>query len=245
MVFRNAIIITFIGCCFFSSCSKSDAFSINPTYTLPAPVTGRTYSAEEITAFKQLTINAIGNRIIAKLPVRVSVYLADTAYPYMTRELDSIIIGLNRLLDTNLIISRTNDRFTSTIQVYLTDRDTYINQEPSVRSALQNSIATGYAYINWNSGGRIYHGSAFVDMVRTVGDTLQQRYVIHHEMMHALGFLGHVNLPQFYTIMFFTPITPYILDYTSFDKRIMLLLYNPSIKPAMSETEFNEAVKNL
>jgi Protein of unknown function (DUF2927) len=246
MVFRNTIsCITFLACFIFLSCSKSNP--VNPTYSVPIiePLIGKTYSADEITAFKQLTISQVSNGIIVKLPVHVSVYLADTAYPYMTKELDSIIIGLNRLLDTNLIISRTNDRSTSTIQVYLTDRDTYINQEPSVSSALQNSLAVGYGYVNWNGSGGIYHGSAFVDMVRTVGDTLLQRYVIHHEMMHALGFIGHVSLPQFYTIMFYLTSTPYILDYTSFDKRMMLLLYNASIKSGMSETGFNEAVKNL
>jgi hypothetical protein len=244
MIYWNTISrITLLGCCVFLSCSKSNFDQ--QTASLPAPVTVKTYSADEITAFKQLSINATGNGKIAKLPVHVSVYLVDTAYPYMTKELDSIINEFNKLLDTNLIISRTNSRITSTIQVYFTDRNTYLTQEPSTRSVLQNSNYTGYAYINWNSRGEIYHGSAFVDIVRTVGDTLQQRHLIHHEMMHVLGFLGHVSLPQFYTVLSYYTLTPYILDYTTFDKRMMLLLYNPSIKSNMNEAEFDKAVKNL
>jgi len=77
------------------------------------------------------------------------------------------------------------------------------------------------------------------------GDTLQQFHIIHHEMMHVLGFYGHVILPDTYTVLFYRELIPYIIDYTSFDKRMMLLLYNPSIRAGMSEVEFNEAVKSL
>lgn len=235
--------IFFLVCCVSASCNKQKTTEQQPPI-IPSPVTGKTYSADEITAFKQLTINAIPDSIV-KLPAHISVYLVDTTYPYITRELDSIISEMNKLLDTNLVINRTTNSIASTIQVYLTDRDTYLKEEPAAASALQNSNYTGYAYIDWDDAGVIYHGSAFVDMSRTIGDTLQQRYLIHHEMMHTLGFIGHVFLPQIYTVLFYYTLTPYILDYTDFDKKMMLLLYNPAIKPGMNETEFDLTVKNL
>ena len=240
MICRNTVIcITILGCCIFLSCSKSDPEI--PVYSVPGPVTGKTYSANEVTAFKQLTLNP-NSRIIVKLRNNVSIYLVDTAYSYMTKELDSIISEINQLLDTNLVISRTTDQSSATIKVYLTDRDTYILAEPYAASALRNSNYTGY-FVYF--GSPIGHASAFVDMKRTDKDTLQQRYIIHHEIMHTLGFIGHVTLPQFYTVMFNYPLTPYIVNYTLFDKRMMMLLYNPIIKSGMNEAAFNEAVKNL
>ena len=70
-------------------------------------------------------------------------------------------------------------------------------------------------------------------MEQTAEDTLQQRYLLHHEFMHALGFLGYVSPAQMNMQMFNYATTPYVLNYTSFDKHIMLLLYNYSIKAGM------------
>ena len=244
LIQRKAIsCIKFLGCCIFLSCSKSEVKPVT-TFNFPSPIIGKTYTADEIIAFKQLSINSATNYKIVKLPPNVSFYLKDTAYAYLTLELDLIIRKLN-MLDSNLTFSRTTDSLASTIKVYFRDRESYIRQEPATAPTLQNSNYTGYGYINWNSNGQIYHGSAFVDMVRTMGDTLFQRHVIHHEIMHTLGFLGHTSLPQFHTIIFKYTLTPLILDYTSFDKRMIQLLYNPAIKANMDEAKFNEAVKNL
>ena len=240
IICRSAIVcITILGCCIFLSCSKSEPEI--PVYSVPGPVKGKTYSADEVTAFKQLTINP-NSRIIVKLRNNVSIYLVDTAYSYMTAELDSIIREINQLLDTNLVISRTTDPSSATIKVYLTDRDTYISAEPYAASTLQNSNHSGYAYYY---GSPISRASAFVDMKRTDKDTLLQRFIIYHEIMHTLGFIGHVGLHQFHSVMFKFILTPYLTYYTLFDKRMMMLLYNPTIKSGMNEAAFNEAVKNL
>lgn len=82
-------------------------------------------------------------------------------------------------------------------------------------------------------------------MNATVGDTLAQRYILHHEFMHTLGFLGHVSLPQFSSVMFAQPLLPYLSRYTPFDKKMMLLLYNPAIQPSMTESVFNSTFTNL
>jgi len=234
--------IIIFSCCVVFSCSKTT--SVRPIYTPPSPITGKTYSADEITAFKQLTLNATNN-IVVKLPRQVAIFLADTGYLYMTKEIDSIISQVNRLLDTNLVLTRTADRFASSLQIHLTDRNTYIGIEPSAAPVLQNAEHTGMAYLHWNDQGIVYRGSIFVDMQKTANDTLQQRYLIHHEIMHAMGFLGHVKLPSIYTVLFYFTVTPYILNYTDFDKHIMQLLYNPSVKAGIKEAEFNEVVKNL
>jgi hypothetical protein len=68
---------------------------------------GKTYSADEITAFKQMTLHE--TNAIIKLPKQVSVYIVDTGYAYMTKEIDSMIHEIN-LLDTNLVLTRTDSR---------------------------------------------------------------------------------------------------------------------------------------
>jgi hypothetical protein len=108
----------------------------------------------------------------------------------MTQELDSIIVKMNKLLNPNLIIDRTTDKNISTLQVYLTDRATYIKAEPSAATSLENYNFTGLSYAEWESNGLIYHGRVFIDMSKTSGNILWQRHLIHHEMMHSLGFRG-------------------------------------------------------
>lgn len=222
------------------SCKKEE--QIKPPRQ-PLPVTGRTYTADEITAFKQMTFYK--EQKIIKWQSSISIYIADTSFPYLTKEIDSIISEINAVLDSNFKVVRTYTRTGSSIQVYLTDRDTYLSQEPNAATELQNSRFIGYGYTDWGYNGYIYHGSAFVDMAMTGNDTLLQRYAIHHELMHTLGFLGHVQVESIYSIMFSQPFIPYVLDYTDFDKRMMQLLYNPSIKAGMSESDFNTVISGL
>ena len=241
MIEKNIVsyIISF-SCCIVLSCSKKDA--IRPPAFNPAPlVKGKTYSADEVLAFKEMTLYATD--VIIKLPKQVSFYLVDTGYAYMTNEIDSILHEINLLLDTNLVLTRTGSSSKSDIQIYLTDRNTYIAAEPA--ATLQKHDYTGLTFLHWNLQGNIERGSVFVDMDRTKGDTIQQRHLIHHEMMHALGFYSHVTLPGTYSVLFYEELVPEIADYTSFDKRMMLLLYNPSISAGMNEVDFNEAIKNL
>jgi hypothetical protein len=236
-------LIFFFLCLTFVSCDTSKKNEIQPIVITP---TSKTYSDDEITAFKQLTIKSPNANIITKLPTRISIFLVDTTYSYMTQELDSIIVKMNKLLNPNLIIDRTNDKNISTLQVYLTDRATYIRAEPSAASYLENSnFTTGLSYAEWDINGLIYHGSVFIDMSKTSGNMLWQRHIIHHEMMHSLGFRGHVYVSQFKTVLFNYTLTPFIIDFTDFDKKMMLLLYNPAIESGIKEVDFDSIVKKL
>lgn len=232
-------VILLFSSCAITSCSKDGADI--PPYHPPPEVSGKTYSAYDITAFKQLTLDVTEQ--IIKWPGHISIYLADTGYNYLTDELDSIIREIDILLDTNLLVSRTTDSAKANLIVYLRSRDSYLSADTSVKSTLENSNYVGLTHLEWDENGNAYHGNAFVDMERT--DTITQRHVIHHEMMHALGFYGHVTLPGIYTVLTYRELTPYVVDYTDFDKRMMQLLYNPAVKAGMKETEFNETVKNL
>jgi hypothetical protein len=233
-------VIIVISCSLLFSCKKDSPKGVVPP--IP-PVSGKTYSADEIIAFKQLTIKRTGNKIV-KWPKNVSFYLVHTEYPHMTKEVDDILNEVNQLLGDELVLTRTNDWLSASISIFLTDRARYITAEPEVQASLENSSYTGMAYLKWNEGV-FTRGSVFVDMDKTKGDIEQQRYLIHHEIMHALGFYGHVSLSGVYTLMYHSTIMPYILDYTAFDKRMMQLLYNPAIKGGMNEEQFNLAVKDL
>ena len=241
-MFQRAIIgyIIIISCCISLACSKNDSVR-PPVITPPAPVAGKTYSASEITAFKQMTLYATGG--IIQWPKKVSFYIVDTGYTYMTKEVDSILQEMNLLLDTNLVLTRTNNRTEADMEIYLTDRNTYLVAEPA--ATLQEADYSGLTFLQWSTQGIVEHGSVFVDMARTVGDTTAQYFIMHHEMMHALGFYAHVTLQDIYSVLYYQPQFPLIAGYTAFDKRMMLLLYNPFIKPSMSEAEFNEVIKNL
>ncbi len=242
MTYRNVIICTILFLCGWAiSCTKDNP--ISTTIETPKPVVGKTYSADEILGFKQLTLNATNNKIV-KWPRQASFFLVDTGYAYMTEEIDSILHEINTLLDTHLVLTRTNNRASSAIQIYLTNRSTYIAAEPSVRSSLENSNYTGMANLNWDNNGVLIRGSVFVDMERTVGNTFSQRFLLHHEIMHSLGFLGHVTQPGITSVMLLYPINN-MTKYASFDKRMMLLLYNPAVQVGMNEEQFNAAVKNL
>ncbi len=233
------ILLLLCLCCIFISCTK-DTSSIKQQNVTP-PLVGKNYSANEITAFKQMTINAT-NGIIIKWSKNVSIYLVDTVYPTLTTELDSIISELNTLADTNLIITRTTNNTAADIKVYLTDRNTYLFAEPQVVPQTSNYI--GLAYLYWNrDNGIINKGSAFVDMIGT--DINNQRRIIRHELMHTLGFYGHVSLPEFYSVLFAISGFPFPTMYTSFDKRMIKLLYNPAIKSGMNETALNTVLVNL
>jgi hypothetical protein len=228
-------------CFIFSSCTKDESAFKQGIVT--PQIVGRTLSANEIIAFKGMTISAT-NGIIIKLPKLVSFYLVDTIHQTLTNEIDSMVSELNTLLDTNLIISRTSNIVGATIKIYLTDRNTYIAAEPQAAADLQNSNYLGLAFLNWNRGnGEIYNGNAFVDIVRT--DINSQRRILRHEIMHTLGFYGHVTLPEFNSVLFSTPGFPFPVNYTTFDKKMIKLLYNPAIKPGINEEELNAVLVNL
>ncbi len=100
----------------------------------------------------------------------------------------------------------------------------------------QNLRFIGFGYAAWDSSWRINHGSVFVDTAATANGTLLQRFVIHHEFMHTLGFTGHVIVPGLSSIMFPSSLPPYLLDYTDYDKRMIRLLYNLSVTSGINET---------
>jgi hypothetical protein len=235
-----AIFFSFI----FSSCTKDDTASKQGFVAPEKEIVGKTLSANEIITFKQMTIGTT-NGIIIKWPKVVSIYLVEPINQTLTNDVDSIISELNTLLDTNLIISRTTNSVGATIKIYATDRNTYLVAEPQDAADLQNSNYLGLAHLNWNrSNGEIYNGTAFVDLAHT--DTNNQHRILRHEIMHTLGFYGHVTMSEFDSVLFPTPLSyPFPIYYTAFDKKMIKLLYNPAIKSGMNEAELNAVLVNL
>jgi Protein of unknown function (DUF2927) len=234
-------------CLVTGSCKKNEQVFFDNSYV---PIAGKTFSADEIKCFKQLTINGEfgGNGTIKKLRDReVLVYLADTGYAYMNAELDKVLADINAQTDTNLVLRRTNDKAQAIIKVHLTDRQTYIGIYPSTASSFTGSSyeLNGLCYYNTDGNYNITQAGAFVDMVRTSNDIATQRFVLRHEITHALGFLGHTNMPAFASsIMFHTAYSTRVI-YSSFDERVIKLLYNPAIKAGMDDARLNEVLVNL
>jgi len=227
-----------------ASCKKGNDLS-RGIYEPPAPVTGKNYSAAEITSFKQITLKAAGYGVITRMPREVSIYIVDSSFGYMNREMDSIISEINTLLSPNLVLRRVPERSAAFLQAYFTDQATYLSEQPSAAPSLEGSSHLGLAKMYYEDEGIIFGGSIFVDMARTGSDSAQQLFILHHEIMHSLGFLGHTTSTQFYTVMFYYAVTPFMTDYSDFDRKMMKLLYDPAIRSGMTEGEFDEVVKGL
>lgn len=245
------ILRTFIGniavwsCFLLFSCSKDKPAAYTPPVTgVPGEVVGGTYSSDDLLVFKQMAIYGSALRIINKWPKKVSYYIVDTQYDYLTAEVDAVLKEINSLLDTNLVLTRTNVRSESNIQIFFTDRNTYLTAEPDAAPTLYNSSYGGLCYTR-QQDGILTGGSVFVDMEKEKNNIPIQRYLVYHEIMHSLGFRGHASLTGTYTVLFYYTLTPYILNYTPFDKRMIQLLYNPVIKPGMNEEQIDKIVKAL
>lgn len=232
------------------SCKKNDDYAVLGTTVQTAPIVGKTLSALEVAGFKQIALNVIGGNgpFIKKWGLKeVLVYMVDTSFAYMNAELDSIIKDFNALTDTNLVFRKTTDKSIATLIIYLTDKNTFLSAEPPVvgNSYLRlNSI--GFLYAFWGHvEKKISNAVIFIDMARQSNNSiLDNRYVLHHEMMHALGFLGHVNFPDFSSSCLFNTYN-FATSYSDFDKKMIPLLYNPAIKAGMTDQELNAVIVNL
>jgi hypothetical protein len=228
-------------CFLFSSCTKDDTASKQGFVAPEKEIVGKTLSANEIIAFKQMTIGATEG-IISKWTKVVSIYLVEPINQTSVNDVDSIISELNTLLDTNLIISRTTNSVGATLKIYVTDKNTYKAAE-SQAAAYLPSNSVGFAFLDWNrSNGEIYNGSAFVDVGT---DSNMQHRTLRHEIMHALGFYGHITMPGFDSVLNYTYSVPFPVIYTSFDKKMIKLMYNPAIKSGINEAELNAVLVNL
>lgn len=229
------------------SCKKEDDYNIYGNVPT-APIVGKTYSAAEVTGFKQIAFNAsVGDEgFIKKWRFKeVLVYMVDTSFGYMNDELDSIIRDLNVLTDTNLVFRKTTNKSIATLLIYLTDKNTFFTAEPVASVSYQTLSGIGFTYTFWGSDKKIDRAVVFNDMARQNNNTfLDNRYVIRHEMMHALGFLGHVTLPDFSSSCLFNSYN-LVTSYSAFDKRMIPLLYNPAIKAGMRDAELNAVLVNL
>ena len=68
---------------------------------------------------------------------------------------------------------------------------------------------------------------------------------MHHEMMHALGFPGHVPLNQTPSVLTSASLPPYRTAYSDFDRKAIGLLYNPAIKAGISESQPDSVIATL
>ena len=246
---RNYIFFLFLILSFIS-CKKKDDYGVFGTSVQAAPIVGKTLSAVEVAGFKQIALEVVGGNgpFIKKWGFKeVLVYMVDTSFAYMNAELDSIIRDFNALTDTNLVFRKTTDRSIATLIIYLTDKNTFLTAEPPVvgNSYLRlNSI--GFLYAFWGDvEKKISNAVIFIDMARQNNNSiLDNRYVIHHEMMHALGFLGHVSFPDFSNSCLFNTYN-FVTSYSDFDKKMIPLLYNPAIKAGMTDQELNAVIVNL
>ena len=237
--------IFFLFILFIVSCKKEDNVIVKPQ--IPA-IVGKTYSAMELTGFKQLVFNAPGGDGASVRKWRskeMLVYMVDTSFTYINNELDSIIRDFNLLTSPELLLKRTTDKSAATLLIYLTDKRTFSEAQPVAFASYQTLSRIGFTYSFWGGDKKIDSAVIFNDITRPDNNTeLANRYVMRHEMMHALGFFGHIKLPEFDDSCLYY-VFNFVTVYSPFDKRMITLLYNPAITAGMREIELNNALVNL
>lgn len=234
----------------FIACKKSDPVYTPEPFTPPQELTGKTLSVSEIKGFKQLALGGDygGAGYIKKWrPGKVYVYLADTIYSNINTELPEIISDLDSLVRPTIELVQTRDSAIANLVIYITDKQTYANAEPAAAPIVNSNNHGGVAYVAFGNY-IVFRASVYIDKT-IVADPRQQFYtksLFRHEMMHTLGFLGHVLLPEFSnTIMSANPIVNQSIFYTEFDRKMIKLLYNPAMQSGMNEIQINPILKGL
>ena len=227
-------------------CKKGDTYDFSSNYVLP---TGKTYTAMEIIGFKELAFNATtgGTGFIKKWKFKeVLIYMVDTSYIYLNNEMDSIIKDINLLTDTNQVYKKTLDKSLANLAIYLTDKNTFSISEPQAYASYTSVPGLfGFAYTQLGTNSQIVRASVFLDMARPDNTSMfYNRYLLRHELMHTLGFLGHVTLAEFSGSCLSTGYN-YSTFFSAFDKKMISLLYHPAIKAGMNETTVTPVIINL
>ena len=231
------------------SCREEYNYNV-PVNTVPEPpIIGKTLSATEVTAFKQMVSNAgAGNgdqSTVKKWQTReVLVHIVNPSFGYLNNELDSILRDINALTNPSLVFKKTADRSSAKTLIYLTDRNTFANAQALVYASFLKQQADGYAYTFWGSDDKLDGSVVFIDMARSNSTSLDNRYILRHELMHTLGFYGHVTSSEFSTSNFFQ-FRNLTTSYSAFDKKMISLLYNPAVKAGMNGADLNAVLVNL
>ena len=166
---------------------------------------------------------------IRKWGTDVFIYLPETKYEELNKELDLIISELNPLL-TTIQVKRVETIDEANYIIYLGDKDTYVNSyEPSAANAVQNNW--GLFWIYWTAEWRINYGTMYVDVFRTQ-DLNCQKHLLREELTQSLGLMN--DSYDYPTSIFYQEWTcgP---EYADIDKELIKLLYDPKIITGMSK----------
>jgi hypothetical protein len=230
----------------FLSCQKAEEIA-----HFPKPISGKTITAEEIQCFKQVTINGKfnGSYIIKKLLAGTNYfYMTDTSASYMVTELGRILNDINTYADTNLVMSITHDRQLANIIIHPTNRQTFISSVSGAGIAFSTQPAHVYGLCmpKFDRDYNITGADIFVDMFSPFNNPTYNRYLLRHEIMHSLGFLGHTEMAAFSnSILSEINIFPYRNYFAEIDKTIIRILYNPALKTGMRSEQLDSVLVNL
>jgi hypothetical protein len=90
--------------------------------------------------------------------------------------------------------------------------------------------AAGYAHVSWNTSHEITRGRVVIANELPPG--VKRRSVIRHEMLHAIGLLGH---PQRNDTILGSGLP--MTHFTEFDQTLIEMLYHPDIHNGMDRDE--------
>lgn len=102
---------------------------------------------------------------IRKWATDIKIFVPDTTYSELNKELKIIIAELNSLSE-EIEIYTVDRQSKANYILYFGDAQTYITKyEPKVSNLVEENWGVFYTY--WNSNYQIYKGSMYVDVVRT------------------------------------------------------------------------------
>lgn len=104
-------------------------------------------------------------------------------------------------------------------------------------SASEIGGAGGYAHVSWNASHEITRGRVVIANELPLG--VKRRSVIRHEMLHAIGLLGH---PQRHDTVLGSALP--MTHFTEFDQTLIEMLYHPDIHTGMDRDEAFEVLRS-
>lgn len=216
----------------FFGCSKDEEEQPTPSDSLTA----------EQAYFLEVSLqNEFGSspNVIKKWTNDIKLFLPDTNYTILNKELYNIIAELNNLSTTTKIY-RIDNQAEANFIVYFGSGTAYAEKyEPNAANYINNNF--GLVWIYWNTGYEIYKGSIYVDVFRTTQQDCQ-RHLLREELTQGLGLLNDsFRYPESIFYQGWTCTT----SYAEIDKKMIQYHLNPLIKPGMTRTRVIEILKQL
>lgn len=235
-LFWKSPLLTLLITCHCLIVTSSCAVSQNSSSQTPASETpmSRTWTEEQIDYFEEIAFGAeygdsVPNIVKWVKDVRIKVIGQPTAEDRAT--LEQVIQELNELVQGIKIILNSDNY---NVEMYFVPESEFSRYESNYRP-----VNYGFFWYWWNNNYEITRGRV---LISTTGMTQRQRnHIIREEVTQLLGMAQ--DSYQYPESIFYQGWTETI-NYADIDKAVIRMLYQPSIRPGMTQESVIELLKS-